>query len=71
MNPDLARRGAQFAGAPTSRRFVFITRTIRPSGGHVLDAIADDGTAWYAVLQRDAGLSVSSWQPHPPLPPIS
>jgi len=58
-------------GAPASRRFVFITRTIGPSGGHALDAIADDGTAWYAVLQRGAGLSVSSWQPHPPLPPIN
>jgi hypothetical protein len=56
---------------PTPRRFVSITRAIGPSGGHIIDAIADDGTAWHAVLQRDAGLNVSSWRQILPLPPIS
>jgi hypothetical protein len=34
------------------RRFVSISRTVH-SAGHTLDAIADDGTAWWKVLGSD------------------
>ena len=35
---------------PTSqRRIVSITRTVQETGHHTIDAVADDGTAWWKV----------------------
>lgn len=45
------------------RRFVSITRSIS-SHGQVLDAIADDGTAWHKVLHAP----LSQWRQTTPLP---
>lgn len=48
------------AKEPVVRTYKHITRTLRPSGGWVLDAVADDGTAWF--------WSGNEWCPHSPLP---
>jgi len=34
---------------PTPRRIISITRTVQESGDHTIDAVADDGTAWWMV----------------------
>lgn len=51
--------------APTTepRRFVSISRTILGHDDHILDAIADDGTAWFFH-----GARFSTWMPLRPLP---
>lgn len=56
----------------TPRRFVWITRTVHPSGdGYILDAVANDGTAWYYNYYPSISLHKIGWKQHPPLPPIS
>ena len=45
------------------RRFVSISRTIVAGEDHILDAIADDGTAWF--LRTNV---CSRWRPMAPLP---
>ena len=35
------------------RRFVAITRTVNANGAHTLDAIDDDGRAWWLVVGVD------------------
>lgn len=52
--------------APTvtePRRFVSISRTILGDEDHILDAIADDGTAWFLHASR-----FCTWMPMKPLP---
>lgn len=51
--------------APTTepRRFVSISRTIVSDEDHILDAIADDGTAWFFH-----GARFSTWMQLRPLP---
>jgi hypothetical protein len=67
MNPD-----PSVPQPPTPRRFVSITRTTRPSNyGYFLDAIADDGTAWYYITSPNVSCDKLGWKPHPPLPPIN
>ena len=45
-----------------------IRRTFTPSGRMVLDAIADDGTAWAAWISAETGPSAIRWHQIPPLP---
>lgn len=45
------------------RRFVSVTRTVLQSGLHTIDAVADDGTAWWRVAGEKDG-----WNQLPPLP---
>lgn len=53
---------------PRPRRFISISRTIEPnSGTHVLDAIADDGTAWCMRLHMFDEVP-SEWLPVTQLP---
>ena len=49
--------------ATEPRRFVSISRTIVSDEDHILDAIADDGTAWFLH-----GARFSTWMPLRPLP---
>jgi len=49
------------ARAMQSRRFVSISRTVHDHG-HTLDAIADDGTAWWKVADH------TEWRQLSPLP---
>lgn len=52
--------------APVVRVFASIHRTYLPDhGAYVIDAIADDGTAWSRVVEIG---SSGNWLPHPPLP---
>lgn len=56
----------------TRRRFVSITRTVHPSkNGYFLDAIADDGTAWYCLHCPLLAPNEVGWKQHGALPPIS
>lgn len=48
------------------RRFVFISRTVQANGFHTLDAIDDDGVAWWMVLGDTPGGDV--WTRLAPLP---
>lgn len=58
--------------ATRPRRFVSITRTAHPSGdGYFLDAIADDGTAWYCLFRPSFSYNDLSWMQHRALPPIN
>lgn len=50
----------------TPRRFVALTRTVHEFG-HTLDAIADDGTAWWRVLPALEPLD-AVWTQLDPLP---
>lgn len=61
------------------RRFVFISRTVQANGFNTLDAIDDDGVAWWMVLgdipggfERDSAgkivLSPNVWTRLSPLP---
>jgi hypothetical protein len=45
-------------------------RTKLPHGGMIVDAIADDGTAWFMVVWTDPGIEASPpyWTQLPPLP---
>ena len=52
------------ARATKPRRFVSISRTVHIAG-HTLDAIADDGTAWWKALGSD---DQTEWQQLSPLP---
>lgn len=45
------------------RRIVSITRTVMASGDHTIDAVADDGTAWWMI----AGVT-DGWTQLPALP---
>lgn len=45
------------------RRIVSITRTVLASGDHTIDAVADDGTAWWMI----AGVT-DGWTQLPALP---
>jgi len=54
----------------TPRRFISIRRTIDPDTNiHTLDAIADDGSAWWMMISEEA--YVDGWNPHDPLPSSS
>jgi hypothetical protein len=54
----------------TPRRFVSIQRTIDlKHDAHTLDAIADDGTAWWMVINHEGG--ATNWRPPEMLPPGS
>jgi hypothetical protein len=67
MEPD-----PDITQAPTPRRFVSITRTVRAfNHGYFLDAIADDGTAWYYITGFDLSCDELGWKQHGALPPIS
>ena len=63
--PEPAARAVQsrrfVARAMQSRRFVSISRTVHDHG-HTLDAIADDGTAWWKVADH------TEWRQMSPLP---
>lgn len=51
---------------PSLRTFASIHRTYLPDlGSYIIDAIADDGTAWSRVVEIG---SSGTWLPHPPLP---
>ena len=45
-----------------------IRRTFTPSGRMVLDAIADDGTAWSVWIDPESEASAICWHQIPPLP---
>jgi len=67
MNPD-----PNAPRPPTPRRFVSITRTVHSSrDGYFLDAIADDGTAWYCLYSPLLAPCEVGWKQHGALPPIS
>jgi len=64
---ELIEPAAELEPAHMPRRFVSISRTdwtAEESDGHTLDAIADDGTAWWKHSYQ------SQWTQHPPLPSI-
>jgi len=48
------------------RRFVNLTRTVNPSGSHVLDAIDQYGRAWWLVVGNDE--APKHWTELQPLP---
>lgn len=51
----------------TPRKFVSVRRTIdAETGYHILDAIADDGSAWWMVIGEEEVLD--GWCPLTPLP---
>ena len=71
VKPGMAWRRTDYWVAPEPavpatqpRRFVSISRTVQPAG-HTLDAIADDGTAWWKVLGSD---DQTDWHQLSPLP---
>ena len=51
------------SSTPRPRRIVSITRTVQESGDHTIDAVADDGTAWWMI----AGVT-DGWTQLPALP---
>ena len=64
MEP-MTRESAPAAAAHMPRRFVSISRTdwtAEESDGYSLDAIADDGTAWWKHSYQ------AQWTQHMPLP---
>lgn len=61
----MTRESAPAAAAHMPRRFVSISRTdwtAEESDGYSLDAIADDGTAWWKHSYQ------AQWTQHMPLP---
>lgn len=52
---------------PTRRRFVSITRTVILNGYHIIDAIDDDGVAWWRVIANFSENDVD-WTRLTPLP---
>ena len=48
------------------RRFASLTRTILPNGVHALDAIDDDGRAWWLIVGNDE--APDTWTELQPLP---
>lgn len=50
----------------TPRRFISITRTVQTNGLHTLDAIDDDGRAWWLVVNSDD--APDEWTETQPLP---
>ena len=55
-----------FAMSESPRRFVSIMRTITPAGNYILDAIDEDGRAWWRVPGGENGLN--DWAETKPLP---
>jgi hypothetical protein len=51
---------------PLPRRFASLTRTVLPDGGHTLDAIDDDGRAWWLIVGNDE--APDTWTELQPLP---
>lgn len=51
----------------TRRRFVSITRTVCLNGRHVIDAIDDDGVAWWTIISNLSEKGVA-WTRLTPLP---
>ena len=51
------------ADATTKRRIISTNRTVHPNGVATIDAVADDGTAWWVVQGGENG-----WRQLPPLP---
>ena len=60
--PTVAVAPEPAAPATQPRRFVAISRTMRPEGGYILDAIDEDGVAWCQVV------GVTKWLRHKELP---
>lgn len=52
------------ADAATKRRIISTNRTVHPNGVAIIDAVADDGTAWW-IAQGDDD---NGWRQLPPLP---
>ena len=50
------------------RRFVYISRTVNANGAHTLDAIDDDGRAWWLVVGPDDIIAPETWTELQPLP---
>lgn len=48
----------------TKRRIISTNRTVHPNGVAIIDAVADDGTAWW-IAQGDDD---NGWRQLPPLP---
>lgn len=64
--PWIAFKPADAAAAVEAgkrRRIISITRTVQESGDHTIDAVADDGTAWWMI----AGVA-DGWTQLPALP---
>jgi len=52
-----------------SRRFVSLTRTMSPDGRYsVLDAIDNEGNAWWLIAAEDDLVVPDDWSPLTPLP---
>ena len=52
----------------TRRRFVSLTRTVLPDGGHTLDAICEEGRAWWLIVGNDE--APEDWTELFPLPEV-
>lgn len=50
--------------ATTKRRIISTNRTVHPNGVAIIDAVADDGTAWWVAQGDDE----NGWRQLPPLP---
>ena len=48
------------------RHFAHLTRTVNPDGTHTLDAIDQDGRAWWPILGNDE--APEGWTELQPLP---
>ncbi len=48
----------------TKRRIISTNRTVHPNGVAIIDAVADDGTAWWVAQGDDE----NGWRQLPPLP---
>jgi hypothetical protein len=48
------------------RRFASLTRTVLPDGAHTLDAICEEGRAWWLIVGNDK--APDTWGELPPLP---
>lgn len=50
--------------AGRARRIISTNRTVHPNGVAIIDAVADDGTAWWVAQGDDE----NGWHQLPPLP---
>lgn len=50
------------------RRFAYISRTVNANGAHTLDAIDDDGRAWWLAVGPDDINAPETWTELRPLP---